>query len=545
MRRNIDRPEQAQMVSFFDDGSRIILASAQGKTALDTASNIPCNSLRRDLFLAIFNKNGSVRWFNRIQTTLIQFSIRKLVMKNGKAWMLISYSGSQSDSNFIRVGNQLYEAKFNNSLLASIDSAGNMNAINLPNVLYRYGIIQDFSFFNNGDLALLINTQMVLSLPGFPGGPGVFLLRVNPTTGSLIEARKLSGVTLPVVSGLTVDKNNTLYITGQIPFSSSFPVSQIYLHNGITTIDSVTSVNENSYPYHAGLMKMDWNRMGWYKRFTGAAGVSMWFFGEVHLTNEKPVLIVRSILNNQPIYWDSHLIHNGAFSGVPTLVGLDTAGNWVRSRTIAGFSLTFARKPLGGNLFLSGNIRSALQIDTISIGNAGLTDALGLVMDSNFVAKRSFRLGSSLTEYMFDMDIYRDSIAAFAYTAQQTPQLYQNRMEVLASDVDEDAYLTTLLLKTAVITSVGDPLASGNEVTVAPNPLNDHQLRLRIRSTRNTHATIALFNAGGQYAGSAVLSVSQGDRSYTIALPATLSKGVYHVRVETPSWTNAKTFLVQ
>ena len=285
--------------------------------------------------------------------------------------------------------------------------------------------------------------------------------------------------------------------------------------------------------------------MRWFKRTTGEAGASIWYFGDIHFINDRPVIMVNSLVNNQPLYWGTQLMHNGAFMGVPTLVGLDTAGNLVRSRTLTGFNHAFARKATGEKLLLSGSIRSAMQIDTISIGNAGLSDALGLVMDSNFVAKRSFRLGSFLNESMFDMDIYRDSIAAFAYTAQQTPQMYQNRMEVLASDVDEDAYLTTLLLKTSVITSVGDPLASGNEVTVAPNPLNDHQLRLRIRSTRNTSASIALFNAGGQYAGSAILSVSQGDRSYTIALPSTMSKGVYHVRVETPSWTTAKTFLVQ
>jgi hypothetical protein len=543
MRRNADRPETPQMVSFFEDGSRIVLAYAQGKTALDT-SLIPCNVLRRDLFLAIFNSDGSVRWFNRIPSTLFQPQSRKLVVHDGKAWMLSHLLGTQSDSNFIRVNNQLFDVKVNTSVLVSIDPSGNMVPVNLPHNLYKHGIIMDFSFFSNGDLALLINTQVPLSIPGFPGSIGVFILRVNPLTGAFIAARRLTGVALPVVNSMEVDSHNSVYISGMVPVYPSSPISQIYLHNGNSFIDSVASVNNSSSPLHVFLLKMDWDRIHWLKRSTGGAGASTRSFGELFLVNNRPVILVNSMVNNQPLIWGNRIIHEGAYSGRPTLIGLDTSGNWVRSRYIPVFNRIYSRKGPAGQLYLSGTINSSVQIDTISIGNAGLTDGLGLVLDSNLRAKKSFRFGSVLSEAMFDMDIFQDSIAAFTYTAQTAPQLYSNRQLILDSDVDEDAYITTLNLRTGVITSVPQPLPPGTSIIVAPNPISGHQLGLRIQSTQAVKAVCNIFNVSGGLIGHTEVPVKQGINPYTISLPQTLSSGIYYVTVESHLWRVTRSFRV-
>lgn len=454
MRRNADRPETPQMVSFYPDGSKVVLSYASGKTALDT-SVLASNSLRRDLFLACFNPNGSLRWHNRIQSTLLQPTVRKMVVKNNKAWFLSMYVGTQNDSNFVNINNQTYSVNVNFSLLCSIDASGNMTSVNLPNTAYNKGIIQDFSFFSNGDLALLVNTNIPVFIPGFPPAAGFYILRVDPNTGTLIDTRKVvASVAVPGVNSIEVDANDIMYISSNVNPNNPEASSKLYLYNSSSVIDSVTMINNMNSSTHTSLLKISWNKINWIKRFYGDAGATSPGYNNLFLINNRPLMYVKSQVNNQPMLWETQPIHNGTYAGYPTLVTVDSGGNLVRSRYIALTATNFLRKGSNEQLYISGLLNKTVQIDTIQIGNAGGNDGVSLVLDSNLVAKRSFRIASSFSESIYDVDIFHDSVAAFTFSAQVTPSLYTNRTTVQNTDYDPNAFLTTINLSPHIILPV-------------------------------------------------------------------------------------------
>ena len=447
MQRNADRPEVPQMVSFFSDGGKVILSYASGKTALDTSTNVPSNSLRRDIFLACFNPDSSVRWHHRIESTLFQPSLGKMIVKNGKAWFFANFVGSQNDSNFIRVGNQTYNVNVNASLLCSIDSAGNITALNLPNALYKNGIIQNFSFFSNGDLALSVNTNFPISIPGFSPAPGFYILRLNPNNGALIDTRKLSGSAVPSVSSIEIDMSDNLYIAAIVNLNT-VPSSRLYMYSSTSVVDSVLLTNNTEIPLHVSLLKMNWNKIYWVKRFFGNAGATPGGPTSLFLINNHPTLFVKSLNNNQSLSWESQLIYNGPYTNTAytSLVSVDANGSLIRSKYLPLPITHFLKKGSGENLFVSGASNGSLQIDTIQIGHAGATDGISVVLDSNLVARRSFRIASPFTELMYDMDIFRDSVVALTYSAQSSPTLLSNRAMAQNIDYEPDAYVTTLTL---------------------------------------------------------------------------------------------------
>jgi hypothetical protein len=546
MTKNADRAEYPRMLSFFSDGSRIVLVSAAGRTALDSGATIPSNSARLELCLTSIKPNGAVKWFKRIQTTFLSHEVRRLQIKNDKAYFLVNFTVSQNDSNFIKVDNQLYAVSARASLLASVDSTGNMVAVNLPNV-YKDSLIMDFSFFPNGDIGILATAN--------PGGSGPVLqanrysiLRVNPLTGASLGIRNLIGTALGIY-WMEIDGNNSLFFSMRMNSNSpSVSVRNLYLNNGTSTIDSIQLTLDAGSPSHQGLLKMNWDKLVWSKRFYGAGGATLISQNGLFLINNRPVLAVLSINDNQPLYWETQFVHNGPYAGKLTLVGLDTAGNLIRSRYVSGYSGTYLRKGSGERLYLSGSISAPTMIDTIQIGNAGLGDALGLVLDSNFVAKKSFRLGSYYSEAMYDMDIYRDSVAAFTYLAQIAPQFFANRIsraKAQGSDLDPDAFLTTILLSQGPVTGIRNPPPANNWIRIMRNPVLDHNLTILTQATQTLPSTCMIYSSTGQLISTSAITIAQGKNSYDVSLPKSVQSGVYYVVVLNHQWQTGLSFIVQ
>lgn len=544
MRRNADRPETPVLISFFDDGARLVIGQAQGKTALDSTAQVPSNSQRRDLFLACLNPDGSARWFKRFSSTLLQQTPRKLLMRNGTAYFLAAYSGSQSDSNFIRINNTLYDLRPTATLLARVDASGNLMVLNLSDASYKYGNIVDFAFFSNGDLALLV-TSSTLPLAGFPPQAGIYLLRVSGTTGALIQARKLVSSQPPNALALETDAQDNLYFNYMVQQPPGQSTGTLYLYNGPNPVDSVTMVYDasGSIP-HMGLVRLTLDAFAWNKRMYGAAGANP---GTTSLTmsNNHPVLVVTVPQNNQPLLWEGQAIPNGPSTSRITLAGISANGVLIRSKALTLSQTGRIRKGVNDRLYLCVTSNLPIQIDTISIANAGFGDAIGLVLDSNFTAKRHFRLASPLSENMLDMDIYHDSLAAFAYVAQTVPQLYNNRNAVLSSDYDPDAFITTQVLTTGVITALPDVPDHRLQVLVAPNPIRAQQLVFSVRSETAVVSGATVFSAGGQRIAEASIRLRQGEGRYSITLPSATPSGMYYLILSNGRWKKSVTFLVR
>ena len=540
MRKNADRPEMPQMIKFFNDGSRVVIGFARGKTALDSNSSFTSNAGRRDIFITRLRPNNQVVWYKRFHSTLTQAEVRGLEVKNNKVWFLVNYLGTQNDSNFIKVDSAVYNVRVNASLMANIDTAGNLTVFNLTNPVLRPVFLSHFSFFNNGDLVIGTDNNNIV-YQNFPGGMGSHLFRLHPVSGTILDARKFLGFFSPAINSIQVDKNDHIYLAG----SSYYPTStKISLHNGSTIIDSLQVAGNTGL--QQTIWKLQWNKLHWAKRFSNGGMVSSGKqFGDLLLMNSKPLLAISPYTTNTPLHWDGQLVHNGVSVPSTTFVSLDTNGNMLRNKTLANISANFNRMGNNESIYVSGYLRSAATVDTIQLNFAGgMVDGIGLVLDSNLVAKRSFRVASPYAENMADMDIYKDSLVALAYTSQTNPQVYLNRTMIDAGDYEEDAYVGTLVMKSNVVTGINTPLPRFTRISIAPNPVINHNVEIAAQVTEPLRSLMTIYHANGQLITNTSVLLTPGTTRYSILLPSNISKGVYRLIISNKKWTATQSFLV-
>jgi hypothetical protein len=526
-------------VQYFDDGSRMVIGYASGRTALDSAgSYFVTNGPRRDVFMVRLGANDKVLWYKRFFSTLVFSEIRDLQIKNNKAWFLVNYGNSINDSNYVRIDNTLYSVGTTSSVLANIDTSGTINVISLSNSLLKPGRFDDFSFFNNGDLALVGLTNMPLA--GFTNlNPGIHIFRVQPGTGNVIDKRKITGTPLPSVSSIRIDKNDRLYL-----FNGEGNILQPYtmnLYNPISLVDSMR-IDAMSGQL-CSVLKMDWNDLKWLKRSSGVGVGSTGQTGNLYIFNDKPVVSFTTNPVSQPVYWDGKLVHNGFSWQATAILELDSNGSMQRSKVIEQYYLGYGKTGSNKQLYISGTLFKGITVDTIQVGFGGNLDGLSLVLDTTLRAKKSFRVASPFFETMLDMDLFKDSIAALAYSAQGSPQLYTNRVAVNTSDYEQDAYLGTVITRTNLVTSV-NTIQQPVSFRVSPNPVRDGVLRFVVGVSENLRSTYAVYQSSGQHIATGLLQLAPGTNNYSIVLPAPVSKGVYHIVVSNKKWTTTKTFVV-
>jgi hypothetical protein len=547
MRRNADMSEASQMIQFLPDGSRIVMGYARGKTLLDSSDNtVRSNVMRRDAFICRISAAGQVMWFRRPYSTLLAPDIRKLAVRDNKAYFLINYANPQNDSNFIKAGNEVYDVRVQGSLLASVDLNGNISVLNSKSNVYRHAYLRDFSFFANGDLAVMANQANPLTIPGFPPGAGFYLFRVHPTTAQLLDTRKfmINATAAPDVRRLEIDPRDSIYITlTTIPYATP-STFKLNMYSSGSVVDTLTIHLNSAPPQHTALLKLTWNDLDWYQRFNGAAGIAIRNTQDLFLIGDKPVLLVSAFVNNQPLYWNNQLIHNGPNLNKATLVQLGSDGRYIRHKMFDGFFVHNGRKGNGDRLYLSGYTVAPMQIDTISFGHAGLADAVGIVTDSTFTAKKSFRLSSPFSENLLDFDVYNDTLAAFAYTAMVNPQLSTARMMAQTSDYEEDAFTGTYVFKTQVVTNLNDPLPLGTSISIAPNPATGKKLTIIAQMPEALSTTCYLYQSNGQFVGSKTIRFTGGTNQHEWHLPGHTKPGVYHMILVNKKWRTSRSIIV-
>ncbi|ANE51590.1 T9SS type A sorting domain-containing protein [Flavisolibacter tropicus] len=550
MQPGVDLADATQFVEYLSDGSRIVMGYARGRTAIDKdAPSIRSSAARKDAFICRIMPNGQVKWFHRAFSTLLSTQISKLTVRNNKAYFLINYGAWSNDSNYISINKQLYKVDISASLMAQVDSSGNLTVINLKEVANgeEQQNIRDFNFFSNGDLAFVTNVLHKVNYPGFPNDNGFYILRVHPETRQIIGARKLVGTPYPSINRIEIDKKDAIYLSYNVPGTSSlYETTMLRMHNGATYIDAIQLTNNTSSNAsrvsHTGLMKLHWNGYIWAKRFSGDAGAAVYGNRDLLLINDKPLLLTSTQYNSKPVYWDGQLLHSEAKAFYPTLVQLDTAGA-LKGYKIFGMEISHMKNKADGRIYLSGYISFAQKIDTIQIAHSGFTDAIGLVLDSNLVAKNSYRLHTPYSETMYDFDIYRDSVVSFAYTAQTDPALSTARLTTEISDYEENAYLGTLVIKGQTPTAINTPLPQNTSVAITPNPVRDRHLRLAINTPELLPTVLYVYTADGQLIDSHEVRLTPGTNRYSISLPESIKPGVYQLVISNKKWKTVRSFL--
>jgi hypothetical protein len=345
------------------------------------------------------------------------------------------------------------------NLLASIDTTGGVNVINLKNDILKKFAIKDFTFCPNGDIALLTEPTDVVAYLSFPTNIGSYIFKINPQNSVINLARKFlddpySEPFRPV--NIDVHNNDNLYLSAYLNYSSNPENLQSFvsLHDGSKIVDSIKIENTG----RLAIFKMTWDKFKWYKKSEGLKFEASIFTPSVFSINNKIILIGRPFFSNSneslrgSFYWDNKLIMPDMNSAKTYFFSMDSSGTIEKYKSIADFELRSAKKKENGSLPITGFNLKATNIDTISVGFQGGADALGFTIDSTFKTTKSFRLASPYFEYMFDVDIFQDSIASFAYTAQTPPTLYANRGNALVSDFEANAYLgSTIITKQVVL----------------------------------------------------------------------------------------------
>ncbi len=537
MRKGTDMSEVPCRIQYFADGSRVIIGYARGKTALDTSSTFITHNARRDIFLVRLRANNEVVWYKRFHSTLYSCDIRGFEVKNGRVFFLANYLGSQNDSNYIKVGNDLYNVRVNASLMASIDTAGNLRVHNLSNPMLRTVFLMNFSFFTNGDLALATDVNPI-AYKSFPTTFGPQIFRLDVATGSIIDGRKLFGASTMSIYSVRVNGNDQLYLSGA---SNHTVTTKIYLHNGVATADSLQVPATTQL--QQTVLKTGWNGFHWLKRFSGNAQLSQ--NGDIALVNGTPVLGIYSNTSPQPLLWDGQTVHSGFGVQSFSVLKLNDDGSIAQKKSILNVVPGYMREGKNSQLHLSFGLRAATNIDTIQVGfGGGGIDGLAVVIDSNLVAKKSFRVSSSFSEIMYDMDIFQDSIIALTYSAQTNPQLYMARTSVASGDYEEDAFVGTFTTRNSITTSINTPLPTANHIAITPNPVTNKNLQFSIAVTQPVRSVFSIYQSGGKFLKSQVIELSPSTRYYNIALPDATARGVYFVTVSNFKFTTTRTFIV-
>lgn len=471
MVKNADGAETVQFVEYLPDGSRIIVGQAKGRTALDSASAIFKSSMNQtDAFVARITASGEVKWYKRIETSLTLGQCRRLVIKDNKAYFLLSYSSVGNVDNYIRIGETRHNINASQSLLASVDTAGNINALNLGNVDYRYLMLYDFDFFQNGDIAVLTYPYSG-QVFDFPVTFGSYVFKLNKDNGAVKGVRLLTDSYLFYPSSIEVDKSDNIYLSTVLNYSGPTPSqSTLALHNGSTYLDQLTVENNVTGQNLVGLgvLKMSWNKFIWYKRTSGLNGFGI-------NAGLRPILAINNklyILGTCPslagvsassgLYWDKQLVVPTVDLNGTYLLRLDTSGKLEKYNMVKVFQF-YAAKKKENRIFVTGLNTGPTNADTLSVGMDGLYDALAVVFDTALTAKRVLRLATPYYEIMNDMDILNDSLVSLAYRSQVEPVLKDNKSarlfnrvlvsnaDVVATDYAENAFLSSLLLKSVLV----------------------------------------------------------------------------------------------
>lgn len=553
MKANADRAETTNYVKYLSDGSKILVGTAKGRTALDKDSaNVIINGqLKNDLFFLLLGKSEQVIWYKRMTHSFGAVSIQKIVTQNDNLYcsFVVNLPRNSGASNYIQIDTSTFFITPATPLTSCIIVINRNGKVNLLQLQAPFNTANVFAVFPDGDLAVAsLLTGSALTIPGksFPGFNGVYVGRFDPS-GVIKDAVKFTagpgGTTLLNATDIIMDgslygfkmiapisiaagyaTNSFVFINGSGP-AVSFPVANP--KPTATTNKSyflVTSSNFSDLKTNA---------------LIGPANSTA--KSTATIKNKHYLLFAKANLKDS-IYYNKTLIIPDDNNNVRFILNVDTSLKYYRHKVISSSNDLNSDVILsnlvtdGSKIYASGSSFATTKIDTIQIGNGGLTDAITIQFDTSLVAKRLFRLSSPYHEQMYGCDTYMDTLISFAYTTQGTPSYTNNRIAarnttIEESDLDEDAYLQTVLLKTNIITSVDEPLRIEG-FKLFPNPVLSNTVTVDLGNTDAGRYHWLLYNTEGKLVESNLLMWNPG-QTKQIQFSNRLQTGNYVLVIKT------------
>ncbi|QNA44682.1 T9SS type A sorting domain-containing protein [Lacibacter sediminis] len=558
MKTNADRGETTNYVKYFSDGGKAIVGLAKGRTALDIDStNIVSNLAKSDLFFVGMNNNDQVSWYKRLYHSFANFLIQKITTRNEMIYVSFALVGPRNSgaNNYIRIDTSIYFITPTPPQMTGFlifNKTGKFKVLFLP---APFSAAPMFDVFSDGSLAVAsVANSTALNLPGksFTSASGMYVARFD-TSGTLLDAVKFSSsantsLALPtdLITDTLAKSFKILWVSNlsQAPSGNTFS-----FHNGISAATNYSVTN----PQPASTSSKQYLLLTNTSFITMNGSATIGPLNSINRTsaqvNNKVFLLLGKSNLKDSIYFNNNLLIPDSNSNVRFILGMDTDLNYYKHRVLnskaeikADFAFT-SLKAHNKMLYASGSNFASIKIDTVNVGYAGMTDAITVQFDTNFVAKKVFRMASPYLETMLGCDIYNDSLISFAYTSQGSPTFVSGRVaarnsSVELTDLDENAYIQTVLLKTGVVTSVDEPITIQG-FKLFPNPVLANMVTVDLGNTDAGRYHWLLYNTEGRLIESNMLMWNPG-QTKQIQFSNRLQAGNYVLVIKTSKQKTVK-----
>ena len=554
MRANADREETTQAVEYLSDGSLFIAGTGHGKTQLDTSyQGIGLGPNRRDLFMLCRSPNGSILWYKRLFSSFSSANINRIQVQNDKIYILVNLFQPTNSfaSNYIKLDTSTIittqSTQADLRLLITVQRNGASKMILLDDNLPS-GKVNSIDIFPNGDIAAvttMASRGLQVGNLQFPSNTGFYFLRLD-SNGIIKNALKIYRNTNPSVGSLPLQSSfirvnpsdNTLIAGGLYSMLSGQGTHLYLVHNGSNIIDTIYT--PNYYPIsteqvrYSMLIKTNLQSILWKSILSPGVGLGgPQSFAQIgsnsYFTYSKSQNGALQA-NGLTILSDTSQI-----SGILSLNGqgqFRVAKNWKTPTSNNPFN-AMRLKSIGNSLYVSGTLNRSTTFDTIAVSVSGFPDALTIKYDTSLIAKQSFRLATPYSESMYDIAIFQDTLYAFAYTAQQTPTFYNNRVYSNPADLEQNAFIGSFTIPKDIVPV--EP-SSGNFI-IYPNPNNGNGFTILSKTGTNLNYVWRIFDAMGRI-------ILQGNQVISAGAPVFfpiqnfLPDGTYFLSLQNPDGKN-------
>ncbi len=563
MRANSDRGEATKFIKYFSDGSLMVVGTAKGKTALDTSSAGIVSSINRnDVFFVRLGKQNEAVWYKRLFSSFRTVIPKKIVVKNDKAYVMLIFSNPANSTgyNYVKLDTSLTMVSSSNYYaLLIIDKNGTSRLLNMSET--PIGVVSNFDVYNDGYLAVMndYGSTIALQLPGlvYPANNGFYIAKMD-STGQVITALKYypaSNVQFPRPLDIFINKDGkSVTALSMYPFPANTPSFKLAVTNASNYKD--TLLVNNPMPFNT-------NGKSYYVMFRTTFDQRKYLSIAGPVNGSTSSSTFSAMLNDQlyiPVYrggiadsfyLNSSAIISDSLLSLNIILGIDSSGNYLTHKKFRisnnGVSPSFSVQRLstaGNFIYASGVQMSSTLIDTISLMYAGNADALTVKFDAGLIAKRAFRLSSIYSETMSDCDVLNDSLMSFAYTAQSTPILSNNRVAGRLTgeeytDLDENAYVGSAHLET-IITGIPQDVIVTETIRVYPNPADQRFIRLSLGDEAPGAYQWYLYDMQGQLLENETFNWRKGEQ-LPVYFHSALSAGSYLFVVKSINGRRQKT----
>jgi hypothetical protein len=452
-----DKTETILGFQYFEDGSKFAFGSAVGKTIFEEQEEMIASTAKPDLFFTVLNPDNTVKKYHRLFSSFRSINLLKQVKKGNKMYLLYNFAAprNQIGKNFIIIGDDTHVVQGDFSFAASktgykllfiIDEEGNLNYRDFYDL--PIGPATAFDVYDNEDI-LVVSVNQIKSITvngiSFPDNEGFFAARID-AQNSVKQALKIYNTINPKPLA-----DNIQLMPGEHDFiiSTSFlflgTVSSATL-NVVLAGGSVQTTNIfNQYP---GASSSQGYNAFHKLSFTNVLNSSSFGPALLHYPSMQTVsshgfytAVYNASGSRAAFRYNGIEVDSSTAPGKCQILKIDFDLQLKESITFNSIGPTaniefiplklFENK---GHVYAAGRQNHELKFGPIVIPYEGESDGMVLKFDSSLNLLKFFGLQSLNFEHITDIDIYKDSLIAFAAVSNANPNFIFGPLDISMSN---------------------------------------------------------------------------------------------------------------